>query len=209
VNDLERLLAGSGRQAGRPDQDSEDPAVSRLRAALIRRAQEQNLLDVAYRTLDTPVGQLLIAATPAGLVRVAYARQDHDAVLTALAERVSPRILFAPGRLDAAARQFDRYFTGALREFDLPVDLRLASGFRRAVLERLPDVGYGRTVSYAELAAGVGNPRAVRAVGTACATNPLPLVIPCHRVVRSDGTTGAYVGGAEVKRALLDLEHGA
>jgi methylated-DNA-[protein]-cysteine S-methyltransferase len=199
VNPIELQLAGS--------EEPTDPAVERLRAAVSHRAQERGLLDVAYRTLDTPVGPLLLAATPVGLVRVAYARENHDAVLTALARQVSPRILLAPAPLDAVARQLDDYFTHRRHGFDVSLDLRLAHGFRRTVLERLSDVAYGRTVSYAELAADVGNPRAVRAVGTACATNPLPLVIPCHRVVRSDGTAGGYVGGPEVKRVLLDLEH--
>ena len=202
MNDLERLLATAA------DEEA-DQAMQRLRAALATRAQDQNLLDIAYRTVDTPVGQLLIAATPLGLIRVAYARQDHDAVLTGLAERVSPRVLFAPAQLDDAARQFDDYFTRRRHGFDLAVDLQLAAGFRRTVLEHLPDVGYGRTVSYGELAAEVGHPRAARAVGTACATNPLPLVIPCHRVVLGDGSPGAYIGGPEVKRVLLDLEHEA
>jgi methylated-DNA-[protein]-cysteine S-methyltransferase len=202
MNDIERLLAGAA-------DSTADPAMQRVRAALASRAQQQNLLDVAYRTLDTPVGQLLIAATPLGLIRVAYARQDHEAVLTALAEQVSPRVLFAPRKLDDAARQFDDYFTMQRRVFDLAVDLRLATGFRRTVLEHLPDVSYGRTVSYGELAAEVGHPRAARAVGTACATNPLPLVIPCHRVVLGDGSPGAYIGGPEIKRVLLDLEHEA
>jgi methylated-DNA-[protein]-cysteine S-methyltransferase len=208
MNDLERLLAGAADQMA-DAADAADPAMKRLRAALASRAQEQNLLDIAYRTVDTPVGQLLIAATPLGLIRVAYPRQDHDAVLTALAEQVSPRVLFAPAKLDDAARQFDDYFTRHRHNFELAVDLQLASGFRRTVLERLPDVGYGRTVSYGELAAQVGHPRAARAVGTACATNPLPLVIPCHRVVLGDGSPGAYVGGPENKRVLLDLEHEA
>jgi len=198
VNDLENRLAGAA--------DPADPALARLRAVLARRAQEQDLLDVAYRTLDTPVGRLLLAATPAGLVRVAYAREDHDAVLAALAERVSPRVLLAPARLDDAAHQLEDYFTHRRQGFDLPLDLRLTRGFRRAVLEHLSGVGYGRTVSYTALAAEVGNPRAVRAVGSACATNPLPVVIPCHRVVRSDGSIGDYLGGPDVKRALLDFE---
>jgi methylated-DNA-[protein]-cysteine S-methyltransferase len=214
MNEIERLLAGAAdpaaeHAASTAAAPSADASMRRLRAALASRAQEQNLLDVAYRTVDTPVGPLLIAATPLGLIRVAYARQDHDAVLTSLAENVSPRVLFAPARLDDAARQFDDYFTRRRRGFDLTVDLQLASGFRRTVLERLPDIGYGRTVSYGELAAEVGHPRAARAVGTACATNPLPLVIPCHRVVLGDGSPGAYIGGAEIKRALLDLEHAA
>jgi methylated-DNA-[protein]-cysteine S-methyltransferase len=208
MNDLERLLTGAADQVA-DAADAADPAMKRLRAALASRAQEQNLLDIAYRTVETPVGQLLIAATPLGLIRVAYPRQDHDAVLTALAEQVSPRVLFAPAKLDDAARQFDDYFTRHRHRFELAVDLQLASGFRRTVLERLPDVGYGRTVSYGELAAQVGHPRAARAVGTACATNPLPLVIPCHRVVLGDGSPGAYVGGPEKKRVLLDFEHEA
>jgi methylated-DNA-[protein]-cysteine S-methyltransferase len=198
VNDLERLLAG------RPDPI--DPAVERLQARLAGRAQDHDLLDVAYRTLDTPLGPLLLAATPAGLVRVAYAREDHDAVLASLADQVSPRILRAPARLEGAVRQLGDYFDHRLDRFDLVLDLRLTRGFRRTVLEHLPQVRYGRTVSYAELAAEVGHPRAVRAVGTACATNPLPLVIPCHRVVRTDGTPGGYIGGPEAKRLLLDLE---
>jgi methylated-DNA-[protein]-cysteine S-methyltransferase len=202
MNDLERLLATAA------DEEA-DQAMQRLRVALATRARDQNLLDIAYRTLDTPVGRLLIAATPLGLIRVAYPRQDHDAVLAGLAERVSPRVLFAPAQLDDAARQFDDYFTRRRHGFNLAVDLQLAAGFRRTVLEHLPDVGYGRTVSYGELAAEVGHPRAARAVGTACATNPLPLVIPCHRVVLGDGSPGAYIGGPEVKRVLLDLEHEA
>jgi methylated-DNA-[protein]-cysteine S-methyltransferase len=202
MKDLERLLATAA------DEEA-DQAMQRLRVALATRARGQNLLDIAYRTLDTPVGQLLIAATPLGLIRVAYPRQDHDAALASLAERVSPRVLFAPAQLDDAARQFDDYFTRRRHGFDLAVDLQLAAGFRRTVLEHLPDVGYGRTVSYGELAAEVGHPRAARAVGTACATNPLPLVIPCHRVVLGDGSPGAYIGGPEVKRVLLDLEHEA
>lgn len=196
MNDLERLLSDS----------TEDPAVPWLRAALAARANEQRLLDVAYRTVDTPVGQLLLAATPIGLVRLAYARQNHDAVLTALASQISPRVLLAPARLDDAVRQLDDYFAGRSLGFELPVDLRLAHGFRRAVLEHLPDVGYGRTVSYGQLAAQVGRPGAARAVGSACATNPLPLIIPCHRVVLGDGSPGGYVGGPEIKRTLLNLE---
>ncbi len=115
-------------------------------------------------------------------------------------------MLQRPARLDETARQLEEYFAGRRREFDLPLDLRLAHGFRRHVLDELRDVGYGTTVSYSELAQAAGNPRAVRAVGSACATNPIPIVIPCHRVLRSDGSLGGYGGGLHVKRALLDLE---
>lgn len=178
--------------------------LTRLHARLTVAAGAADLLDVAYRIVDTPVGPLLLAATPAGLVRVAYAVENHDAVLDRLAADISPRILAAPARLDTAARQLDEYFRGTRTTFDLPLDLTLARGFRREVITHLP--GYGRTASYAEVAAVAGSPRAVRAVGTACATNPLPVVLPCHRVVRSDGDLGRYVGGVEAKRVLLRLE---
>ena len=183
--------------------------LTRLHARLILDAEAADLLDVAYRIVDTPVGPLLLAATPAGLVRVAYAAEDHEAVLARLAADISPRILAAPARLDDAARQLDEYFRGARTAFDLPLDLRLARGFRREVITHLPRIGYGRTASYAEVAAVAGSPRAVRAVGTACARNPLPVVLPCHRVVRSDGDLGRYVGGGDAKRALLRLEAAA
>ena len=178
----------------------------RLRQRLADAANAAGLLDVAYRTLDTPVGTLLLAATPQGLVRVAYAREDHDRVLERLARDVSPRILLAPARLDVVAREMEEYFAGRRNAFDVPLDLQLSHGFRRAVLSHLPEIGYGKTASYAALAKVAGNPKAVRAVGSACANNPLPVVLPCHRVVRSDGTLGEYVGGAEAKRALLELE---
>ena len=177
-----------------------------LHDRLVAAAQADGLLDVAYRTLDTPVGTLLLAATEQGLVRVAYDVEGHDAVLSTLASRVSPRVLAAPGRLDLLARELDEYFAGSRREFDVPLDRRLSSGFRAEVLRHLPEIGYGHTESYAQVAAAAGNARAVRAVGSACATNPLPVVVPCHRVVRSDGSIGGYAGGPAAKRALLTLE---
>jgi methylated-DNA-[protein]-cysteine S-methyltransferase len=177
-----------------------------LHDRLVREAQTAGLLDVAYRTIDSPVGPLLLAATAQGLVRVAYAREDHEKVLERLARDLSPRILHAPARLDAAGREIDEYFAGLRQEFDLPVDFSLAHGFRRLVLTRLGAIGYGQTASYAAIAVAVGNPKAVRAVGTACATNPIPVVVPCHRVVRSDGSIGEYVGGVDAKMALLTLE---
>ena len=181
----------------------------RLRAQLAARAEREGVLDIAYRTLDTPVGPLLLAATEQGLLRVAYAGEGHEAVLESLAETVSPRVLSAPQRLEAASGQLDEYFAGRRRRFELPLDLRLASGFRRAVLTHLPEIGYGETASYARVAAAAGSPKAVRAVGTACARNPLPVVVPCHRVVRSDGSFGGYLGGPEAKRSLLALEAGS
>ncbi|MFJ7749971.1 methylated-DNA--[protein]-cysteine S-methyltransferase [Arthrobacter sp. NPDC097144] len=190
--------------------DAADAAVlERLHGRLVTAAEETGVLDVAYTVIDTPVGELLLAATDAGLVRVSFACEDHDAVLALLAQRISPRILRAPERLQAAAEQIGEYFAGARRSFDLPLDLRLAAGFRRSVVEHLSGIGYGSTATYAALAALAGSPGAVRAVGTACALNPLPVVVPCHRVVRSDGSTGGYRGGPAAKRLLLNLEAAA
>lgn len=186
-----------------------DLELTQLHARLEAAAEDAGVLDVAYRTVDTPLGALLLAATERGLVRVAFAAEDHDAVLVSIAARISPRILRAPGRLDDAARQLDEYFEGRRHAFDLPLDLSLATGFRRTVLAQLREIGYGHTASYAAVAVAAGSPRAVRAVGTACATNPLPVVVPCHRVVRSDGTIGQYLGGTDAKRALLRLESAA
>jgi len=186
--------------------EADDATLARLHQRLERSAENDSVLDVAYRTIDTPVGTLLLAATPVGLVRVAYDLEGHDAVLARLADAVSPRILRAPARLDIAARQIDEYFAKRRTAFEVPVDLRLAEGFRRNVIEHLREIAYGSRESYATVAAAIGHPRAVRAVGTACARNPLPVVIPCHRVVRSDGSTGQYAGGPLAKSTLLDLE---
>ena len=189
-----------------------DPAENELnvlRARLVAIAEKDGLLDVAYRVVDSPVGSLLLAATDVGLVRVAYAVEGHDAVLQQLADRVSPRIMQSPVRLDGVARQLDEYFVSARKVFDAPLDWRLSAGFRSVVLHHLPEIAYGRTASYAAVAELAGNPKAVRAVGTACATNPLPVVVPCHRVVRSDGAMGGYLGGVDAKRTLLALEAAA
>ncbi|WP_127783888.1 methylated-DNA--[protein]-cysteine S-methyltransferase [Rhodococcus sp. X156] len=184
----------------------EAPALHRLRTRLAADADAAGLLDLAYRTVDSPVGSLLLVATERGLVRVAFAGEDHDAVLAALATRISPRVLHAPARLDQPARELAEYFAGQRQTFTVPVDLRLSSGFRRQVLDRMREIAYGRTASYRGLAVAAGSPRAVRAVGSACATNPLPVVIPCHRVLRSDGTLGGYLGGLAAKTVLLELE---
>ena len=187
----------------------EHETLDRLRARLATEANDAGILDVAYRTLDTPVGTLLLAATEQGLVRVAYDRENHDAVLEELAEKVSPRVLHAPDRLGPVAHQIDEYFAGTRRNFDVPLDFRLATGFRLSVLRHLTDIGYGHTESYTEVAAAAGSPQAVRAAGSACAKNPLPVVVPCHRVVRADGSIGGYIGGPEAKHVLLALEGAA
>jgi methylated-DNA-[protein]-cysteine S-methyltransferase len=183
--------------------------LDRLHRRLTATAGTEGILDVAYDVVDTPVGPLLLAVTDLGLVRVAYAGEDHEAVLQMLADRISPRILRAPERLATVRGQLDEYFAGRRRDFDVPLDWRLSRGFRQLVLQTLPEVGYGRTASYSTVARLAGNPRAVRAVGTACATNPIPVVVPCHRIVRADGSMGGYLGGPEAKRVLLSLEAAA
>lgn len=185
---------------------SSPPPLDDLRDRLARRAAADGLLDVAYRTVDSPIGALLVAATPAGLVRVAFAAEGFDDVLDALAAAVSPRVLAAAAPTEDVARQLDEYFAGRRRRFDLPLDLRLAHGFRRDVVAHLPDIPYGATVSYAELARLAGRPAAVRAAASGCAQNPVPVVVPCHRVVRADGTIGRYRGGQAAKSTLLALE---
>jgi methylated-DNA-[protein]-cysteine S-methyltransferase len=184
----------------------DDTTLARLHRTLELAAERDEVLDVAYTTIDSPLGVLLLAATAKGLVRVAYAIEDHDRVLDTLGQRISVRVLRAPSRLDATARQIDEYFNRHRETFDLPLDLSLSAGFRRLVQRHLPEIGYGQTRSYKELAETVGSPKAVRAVGTACATNPLPIILPCHRVLRTDGTLGGYIGGLEAKTALLNLE---
>jgi methylated-DNA-[protein]-cysteine S-methyltransferase len=180
-----------------------------MRATLNRlaeRAAEENLLDVAYARADSPFGTLLLAGTPRGLVRVGLPNQDADALLEDLARRVSPRVLEAPTQLDRARRELDLYFEGKLTDFDLPLDWQLSRDFRRRVLRAIARIPYGQTRSYTQMARSAGNERAVRAAGTACGSNPLPLVVPCHRVLRTGGALGGYGGGLPMKEGLLRLE---
>ncbi len=183
--------------------------MDRLHGQLVTKAKAEGLLDLAYRTIESPYGDFLVVVSPDGLMRVAFEGEDHDAVLAGLSNTVSPRILSDTAGTEVVARQFGEYFAGRRREFDLSVDLKLVQGFRRNVLEHLLSVPYGETATYTSLAAAAGSPRAVRAVGSACATNPVPIVVPCHRVVRSDGSTGQYRGGADTKVALLKMEAGS
>jgi methylated-DNA-[protein]-cysteine S-methyltransferase len=173
---------------------------------LAERAAAEGLLDVAYATADSPFGPLLLATTPQGLVRLGLPNQDADDLLIDLARRVSPRVLEAPGRLEQARRELDLYFGGKLTEFDLPLDWRLSRDFRRRVLRAIARIPYGQTRSYTEMARSAGNERAVRAAGTACGSNPLPLIVPCHRVLRTGGALGGYGGGLPMKEGLLRLE---
>jgi methylated-DNA-[protein]-cysteine S-methyltransferase len=169
-------------------------------------AAEEGLLDVAYTTADSPFGTLLLATTPRGLVRVGLPNQDADELLVDLATRISPRVLEAPAQLDEARRELDLYFEGRLTNFDLPLDWQLSRDFRRKVLRAIARIPYGQTRSYTQMATSAGNERAVRAAGTACGTNPIPLVVPCHRVLRSGGALGGYGGGVPMKEGLLRLE---
>jgi methylated-DNA-[protein]-cysteine S-methyltransferase len=173
---------------------------------LAERASEEGLLDVAYTTTDSPFGTLLLAATPRGLVRVGLPNQDEEALLADLAQRVSPRVLETRAPFDEARRELDLYFAGELTEFDLPLDWRLSKDFRRRVLRAIAHIPYGQTRSYTQMATTAGNERAVRAAGTACGSNPLPLLVPCHRVLRTGGALGGYGGGLPMKEGLLRLE---
>jgi methylated-DNA-[protein]-cysteine S-methyltransferase len=173
---------------------------------LTDRADSEGLLDVAYATVDSPFGPLLLAATPRGLVRVNLPAYDPEETLEQLAARISPRVLEAPARLDDARRELDLYFEGKLTEFDLPIDWQLTGGFRKKVQRAIERIPYGQTRSYTEVARSAGNERAVRAAGTACGSNPIPIVVPCHRVLRSGGALGGYGGGLPMKEALLKLE---
>jgi len=172
--------------------------------AALARADRDDLVDVGWVVTDSPVGPLTLAATPEGLVRVGFGTEEG--VLEDLAAAVSPRVVRLPARLDDLRRQLDEYFAGRRHRFEVPLDRRLSHGYRREVLEALSDVPYGETVSYKDLALRTGNPGASRAVGTAMATNPLPIVVPCHRVLRSGGALGGYGGGIETKVWLLRLE---
>ncbi len=174
---------------------------------ITRAAEHAGLLDVAYATLDSPVGELLLAATPRGLARIAYLGPENaDAVLADLAARLSPRILRAPRRLDAPRRELEEYFERGRTRFDLPLDWTLAAGFARKVLRATARIPYGGLSTYKEVAERAGSPRAHRAAGTALGRNPLPIIVPCHRVLHANGGLGGYTGGLERKRVLLEVE---
>jgi len=174
----------------------------------VERAQAKHLIDVAVTTMDSPIGPLLLMATPKGLVRIAFESENRDDVLGEVAEQLSPRILEAPRRLDPVRRELEKYFEGKLKDFDVPLDWSLTGEFARRVLRRTARIPYGSVASYGDVAVGIGTPRAARAVGNALGSNPIPVVVPCHRVVRTGGAIGGYGGGLTRKRFLLDLEAG-
>jgi len=192
---IERLL--------RRDPPATDPELPDLAEP----AAAAGLLDVAYATLDSPLGTLLLATTPRGLVRIAYLdHADEDAIVDGLAQRVSPRVMRAPRKLDEPRRELDQYFAGARRTFELSLDWSLSRGFGRRVLQATARVPYGAVSSYGQVAAQAGSPRASRAAGNALGANPLPIVVPCHRILHAGGGLGGYTGGLERKRRLLAIE---
>jgi methylated-DNA-[protein]-cysteine S-methyltransferase len=197
MSDLERRLTEVGE---RPFD------AGRLAARLGARAAREGLLDVAYAEMDSPLGRLLVAVTPRGLVRVAYEGEPQDQVLDELAGRVSPRLLRAPERTDEVRRELDAYFAGQRHEFDLPVDWSLVRGFSQQVLRATARVPFGHATTYGAVAAEAGSPRAARAAGNALGANPIPIVVPCHRVLHAGGGLGGYSGGLDRKRFLLSLE---
>jgi methylated-DNA-[protein]-cysteine S-methyltransferase len=196
----------------RSPSDHQGADLDRAVEGLLARAESDRLIDIAYATVDSPFGELLVASTNRGVVRLALpthrgSQSSRDEVLEDLAEYVSPRILESPKRLDEERRELDEYFEGRRHHFDVPVDWALtAPGFRSRALHAVARIPYGKTKTYAEIAKSAGNERAFRAAGTACGRNPIPLIVPCHRVVQSGGGIGNYGGGPEMKRALLDLE---
>ena len=174
---------------------------------LAERAAEEGLLDVAYTSVDSPLGPLVVAATPKGLVRVSYTEfRGEDDVLEDLARRVSPRVLEAPAKLDPVRRELDEYFDGHREDFDIPIDWSYLAGFTREVLRATAAIPFGDVSTYAGVAEAAGSPRAVRAAGNALGANPMPVVVPCHRVLRTGGALGGYTGGLERKEFLLRLE---
>ena len=205
MSDQETIRTDPGaalKRAARIGAERAEDSASRL----AERAADEGLLDVAYATVDSPFGTLLIAGTGRGIVKVAFPNQPTDEVLEELAAAVSPRVLESPARLDDVRRELDDYFEGRLDRFGVPLDWRLARGFQTKVLRATASIPYGETRSYGDVAAKAGNPRAFRAAGTALGRNPLPPIVPCHRVIQAGGSIGNYGGGPKMKEALLRLE---
>lgn len=202
MDDLTRALCAGG---GAATAGAAGRAARRLAGA----ADREGLVDVAMATVDSPLGPLVALRTGRGLLMLGYSDLALDERLARVAARVSPRILEAPARLDGVRRELDEYFTGARRDFDLPIDWTLITGYARAVLERTREIPYGGASSYGEVSAAAGNPRGARATGNALGGNPIAIIIPCHRVLRAGGSIGGYTGGLDRKRFLLALESGA
>jgi methylated-DNA-[protein]-cysteine S-methyltransferase len=198
MNDIEMTLKNAAL-----DLSTETPELT-------ARAEAEGLIDVAYTSVDSPLGPLVVAATPEGLVRVSYTEfRGEDEVLEELARRVSPRVLEAPARLDAVRRELDEYFEGRRQDFDTAIDWSYLAGFTREVLRATARIGFGEVSTYAGVAEAAGSPRAGRAAGNALGANPMPVIVPCHRVLRTGGQLGGYGGGLPVKVQLLELESGS
>jgi len=197
MKELERALRGSS---------DLDRAAAEAARRVTARAVTEDLVDIAYAFVDSPFGKFLVASTKKGLVTLAFHPESAADVLADLAKRVSPRVLEAPSQLDAIRRELDEYFEGRRRDFETPLDWRLIHGFSERVLRATARIPYGGVSTYRDVAARAGNPRAMRAAGNALGSNPLPIVVPCHRVVRTGGAIGNYGGGSDMKKALLTLE---
>jgi len=205
------LRRGAPPEPGDSSAATADTRASSERAAvaarrLADRVAAEGLADVSYTPADSPFGTLLVACTRRGLVRLAFPEEDVDTILEGLARRLSPRIVEASAQLDPVRRELDEYFSGRRHGFELRLDWALIGGFGRQVLRVTSEIPYGGVLSYAEVAADAGSPRGSRAAGNALGSNPIPIVIPCHRVLRSGGALGGYGGGPERKRWLLELE---
>jgi methylated-DNA-[protein]-cysteine S-methyltransferase len=181
-------------------------AAARAARGVAERALAEGLADVSYAPLDSPFGSLLAASTQQGLVRLAFPEEDADSVLDRLAVRISPRIVEAPAPPESLRRELDEYFAGARREFELALDWSLIGQFGQRVLHATAKIPYGGVLTYTEVATEAGSPRGSRATGNALGSNPIPIVIPCHRVLRTGGALGGYAGGLDRKRWLLELE---
>ena len=199
TDDLERRLAAASPAVPEVDLD-------RLRATLATRAAGEGILDVAYGRYESPLGDLTVIVTPRGLARLSYAGEGIDGQLIEIAERISPRILEAPERTDTVRRQLDEYFAGRRHDFAVPIDWRLVRGFAGDVLRATARIPFGAVSSYRQVAAEAGSPNAYRAAGNALGSNPIPIVVPCHRVLHAGGSLGGYTGGLDRKRYLLQLE---
>ncbi len=195
MKDIQEQLRAEARRAASPDVE-----------ALTREAAARGLVDVVYGVIESPLGPLVAAKSRRGLIRLAYATDGTDGALEEMARRVSPRILESPSRVDDARRQLDEYFNGRRRDFELDLDWSILQGFTRTVLEATAAIPYGHVATYREVASDAGSPRAVRAAGNALGSNPIPIIVPCHRVLRTGGALGGYTGGLERKEFLLRLE---
>ena len=196
MNELEKMLRGEVHA------DGAQAAAERFAA----RAAEEGLLDVAYALVDSPLGKLLAAQTRRGLVELAYEGEDPDPLLVELSSKLSPRVLEAPAKLDDVRRQLEEYFEGRRTDFEVPIDWSLSRGFTQRILQATAEVPFGQLATYRDVATKAGNERAVRAAGNALGSNHIPIVVPCHRIIRTGGALGGYTGGLERKEYLLKLE---